>query len=158
MTKELIILIGNIGTGKSTLVKSYQEKGYIVIARDQLRYAIGGGTYVYNENFEPLIRNLDIQMFIAFVAIGVNLIVDEVNINKSMRKEYLHYAKLFGYHITAIDMPRLCMGEAVNRRMRNPHGQPSVDLWNKVWTKFESLYEEPTKIEGFDRIIKRKKS
>jgi len=154
MRKELIILIGNIGSGKSTYVKQYQEKGYVVVARDQLRYAIGGGTYIFNLDYEPTIWNTEIYIFRQFARKGVNLIIDEVGLSKEMRARYIGFAKKLGYTITTIEMPHLPMAEAVTRRMANPHGQPNWDLWAGVWTKFEGLYEEPTKDEGIDKIIK----
>ena len=61
--KNLIILVGNIGSGKSTYAKKYQKKGYIVIARDQLRYAIGGGEYIFNTKYEPLIWKTEYYLF-----------------------------------------------------------------------------------------------
>jgi len=36
--KELIILVGNIGTGKTTESKKLAKKGYIIISRDAFRY------------------------------------------------------------------------------------------------------------------------
>jgi len=53
--KELIILIGNLGTGKSTFAKTLVEKGYINISRDSLRYMIGAGKYIFNKEFEQSI-------------------------------------------------------------------------------------------------------
>jgi dephospho-CoA kinase len=37
MKKEIILLIGNIASGKSTIAKQYAKKGYVVISRDSLR-------------------------------------------------------------------------------------------------------------------------
>lgn len=154
MNKNLIILIGNIGSGKSTYAKRYQKLGYIVIARDQLRYAIGGGNYIFNKFYEPIIWRTELDFYKRFIDIRRNIIVDEVGINKKMRKRYIRYAKKRGYKITAIEMPKFCMGEAVNRRMINPHGQYDYKLWCQVWANFDGLYEEPSRKEGFGRIIK----
>lgn len=152
--KNLIILIGNIGSGKSTYAKKYQKKNYVIIARDQLRYGIGNGKYIFNLDYEPIIWRTELDMFKRFASLGVDILVDEVGITKSMRNIYIKYALPCGYKITAIEMPRFCMGDAVSRRMVNPHGQDDYKLWCQVWTKFEGLYEEPSKEEGFDRIIK----
>lgn len=155
--KHLIILIGNIGSGKSTYCKKYQEQGYIVIARDQLRYGIGNGKYVFNYKYEPVIWSTELYMFRKFIELEENIVVDEVGMSKNMRQRYIPYAKENGYTITALELPRLSMGESVTRRMINPHGQPNVELWKQVWTKFEAIYEPPTKEEGFDKIIKLEK-
>lgn len=152
--KQLVILIGNIGTGKSTYCEKYQKKGYVIIARDQFRYGIGGGKYIFNRDYESIIWETEHYMFRKFLDLGVNILIDEVGISKSMRNRYIPFAKEKGYEIIAIEMPHLCMGEAVSRRMINPHGQPDEKLWGQVWTKFEALYQPPTKEEGFDKVIK----
>lgn len=152
--KEIIILIGNIGSGKSTYSKKYQEKGYVIIARDQLRYGIGNGTYVFNRNYEPIIWSTEHYMFKYFLNLGVNLVIDEISINQKMRERYIPYAKSLGYKIIAIEMPNFNKKDAIKRRMTNPHNQYDSKLWEQIWTKFNALYEAPTKEEGFDKIIK----
>jgi predicted kinase len=151
--KELIILVGNIGEGKSTLCKKYQKKDYIVIARDSLRYAIGGGNYIFNEKYESIIWKTELYMLRKFMELGINIVVDEVGINKVMRARYVVPAKEYNYTIKCHMLPKLTMKEAVDRRMNDPHGQPDRKLWESVWVKFNNMYEEPTLNEGFDEII-----
>lgn len=155
---ELIILVGNIGTGKSTLTKEYVKKGYIVIARDALRYNIGAGKYIFDPQLEPAIWKTELEMFKSFIKLGVNVIIDEVGINKSIRARYIKEVKLPWYppyKITCIEMPKLSKNELVDRRMKDPHGQPDRKIWEQVWAKFDAMYEEPTKEEGIDKIIRR---
>ena len=152
--KELIILCGNIGTGKSTLAKQYQEKGYVVIARDGLRYSIGGGNYIFNTDYEPIIWGTELYMLELFMEHGVNLVIDEVGISKSMRVRYIIPARDYGYTIKCRVLPQLSMKEAVDRRMKDPHGQPNKELWENAWVKFQAQYEEPTLDESFDEIIR----
>jgi len=150
--KNLILMVGNIGTGKSTLTKEYSKKGYVVISRDSLRYGIGAGKYIFDLEYEPTIWNTELFMFRNFVKLGVNIIIDEVGINRELRARYIKYAKSFGYTIIVIEMPKLTMNEAVNRRMNDPHGQPDRKLWEQVWTKFNNMYEKPVHDEGIDII------
>ena len=153
-TKQLIILVGNIGSGKSTLTRKYIEKGYIAIARDYIRYAIGEGKYIFNPNYEPIIWGTEQYMFTRFMDLGVNIVVDEVGVSRRTRKAYIHYAQIKKYKIIAIVLPRYSQEEAVNHRMKNPHGQNDRRLWENVWEKFDAIYTEPTKAEGFDEIKK----
>lgn len=152
--KELIILCGNIGEGKSTLAKKYQEKGYVVIARDGLRYMIGGGNYIFNKEYESVIWETEFCMLKSFMEKGVNIVVDSVVISKALRVRYIIPAKDYGYIVKCHLLPKLGMKEAVDRRMRNPHGQYDRKLWEEVWLKFNRVYEEPSLKEGFDQIIK----
>ena len=151
--KEVIVLVGNIGSGKSTLTKRYQKLGYIVISRDQLRYAIGGGKYVFNTAFEKSIHATELYMYEKFLNLGKNIIIDETNMHNTSRKMYASLAKGYGYETSVIVLPKLTMKESVDRRMKDPHDQIDRKLWEKVWEKFDLMYEEPTKEEGFDNII-----
>jgi len=152
--KDLIILTGNIGSGKSILTKQYQAKGYVVIARDALRYAIGGGTYVFNTEYEAIIWETELLMLEFFMKLGVNIVVDEVGVSKAMRLRYITPAKKYEYAVKCHVLPKLTMKESIDRRMRDPHGQYNRKLWESVWLKFAKIYEEPSFEEGFTEIIK----
>ncbi len=152
--KEVIILVGNIGTGKSTLAKKYVEKGYVAIARDQLRYAIGDGTYIFNYDYESIIWKTELYLYKKFVDLGINIIVDEVGLTKQMRKRYISYADKEGYKILVIILKNLGKNECVNRRMKNPHGQFNKKLWEDIYDSFDGIYEEPELNEGIYHIFR----
>lgn len=152
--EEMIVMVGNIGSGKSTEAKTYQKAGYIVIARDQLRYAIGGGVYTFNPDYEYTIRKLEIKMLHEFLKLGCKVVIDEVGVSKAFRKEYLKIAKEYNYKIRAIEMLRLSKKESVDRRMQDPHQCPDRTVWDGVWDKFDNVYVSPTVAEGFDEVIK----
>lgn len=151
--KEVVILVGNIGTGKTTVAKKYINYGYIAIARDYLRYAIGLGEYRFDPNYEPIIWQTETYMYKKFVDLGVNIVIDEVGMSKKLRKKYIKYAKNRGYKMTAVVTENLSMKKAVDRRMKDPHGEFNRKIWEKVWTNFNKIYEVPTLKEGFDRIM-----
>jgi predicted kinase len=152
--KELIILVANVGEGKSTIAKQYQEKGYIVIGKDSLRYGIGAGNYVYKQEYEPIIWETELCMLEAFMDIGANIVIDSICVGKSMRARYISLAKTYEYKIKCHMLPKLTMKEAVDRRLQNPHGQNDKALWEHTWAKFQAQYEEPSLDEGIDEIIR----
>lgn len=151
--KEIIVLVGNIGTGKSTLTKEYQAKGYVVIARDTIRYAIGGGKYVFNLDYEPIVQSIENHMLEEFLEFGVNVIVDEVGVSKIIRGKYLTLGEIWGYKVTCIELKKLSKKECVDRRMINPHGTFDRKIWENVWDTFDNMYEHPSLDEGFNEII-----
>jgi len=155
--KELVLLIGNIGTGKTTLAKQYQEKGYIVVSKDGLRYAIGAGNYIYKQEYESVIWEIEEHMLEAFMELGVNIVVDAICVAKRMRSRYINRALYNKYKVTCHILPRLTMKEAVDRRMQDPHQQNDRNVWKRVWRRFDKVYEEPKKSEGINKIIKEKK-
>lgn len=153
MKKEIIVLIGNIGCGKSTVARRYIDAGFVAIARDYLRYAIGEGKYIFNRDYEHLIWKTERFMLRGFMELGANIVADEVGVSRQLRKMYIEHGKKYNYYIRAVVMPMLSMKDAVDRRMKDPHGQADRKLWEEVWTKFDSQYKEPTIEEGFDEII-----
>ena len=151
--QELIVLVWNIGCGKTTTARKYIDEGYVAIARDYLRYAIGEGQYIFNVDYESIIWRTERFMLRQFLELGVDVIVDEVGVSKKFRKMYLKYGKEYGYTIKAVVMPRLSMKESVDRRMNDPHGQFNRGLWEEVWTKFDKQYQVPDLQEGFNEVI-----
>ena len=140
--------------GKSTICKDIALAGHVIISRDSLRYMIGAGKYIYNTVLEPAIFEAEEGILRSFMKLGVNIIVDETGINKQYREPYVKLAKEYGYSTFAYVMPKLSKKESVDRRMKNPHDQADRTIWEGVWKKFDDLYEEPTKEEGFVSIIK----
>jgi predicted kinase len=155
-TKRLVILIGNIGSGKTTLAKRFVEKGYVVISRDALRYMIGGGKYIFDKQLELSVWAAERAIFEIFVEAGLNIVVDGAALSKRLRGGYfstLDIVDVWDYKCIAVVLPRLSMSECVERRMKDPHQQNDKNLWEGIWEKFDSQYEEPSLDEGFDKII-----
>ena len=152
---EIVIMVGNIGSGKSTLVGKYVEKGYLCVSRDALRYMVGAGKYIYNPiKIEESIFACEGKILRCLMLRRFNIVVDEVGVSKKFRYGYLQLARQYGYNAVAHVMRRLPKEICVERRMNNNHGDTSKEVWNRVWEKFNASYEEPSKTEGFTKIKK----
>jgi len=148
------MLIGNIGSGKSTYTRN-NYKDAVIVSKDGLRYSIGGGQYIFNRFYEPVIHTVSRYMVDCFCAIEVpEIILDETNVIKQGRKQFIKIAKRHGYKVIAVEFPRLSKEEAVTRRMTNPHCQSDRKVWEDVWESFDKRYSKSTLKEGFDEIIK----
>lgn len=156
---KIIILVGNVGSGKTTIAREFVERGYVAVARDILRYAIGDGKYIFSTSLEKLVWDTELFMFNELLRLGKNIVVDEISISKAMRERYFFeyfYGKYRHYEFIAIEMPKLTKEQSVQRKLQEPHQQPDSDLWAGVWEKFDKQYQKPTEDEGFSRIIKLK--
>lgn len=154
--KEMQILIGNIGSGKSTYCKEKVKEEYIIISKDDLRYSIGAGNYIFNLNYEQSISNCMLEFFHSLSQLNdIKIIIDETNMDKESRKFYLYWGKYYKYTKIAMIFPSLTKEESVKRRLQSNHGNTSKEVWDEVWERKNTIYEEPTKEEGFDIIMRR---
>lgn len=148
-----IIIIGNIGSGKSTICKRYAKEGFVILSRDALRYMIGGGTYKFDFNIEPIIVKSFQKMVKEFLKAKFPIVIDETNVSQKERVKYIKLTKKYKYMIIAHQMKRLSQRVSVNRRMKNPHDTPNKKIREEVWQKFDSQYNVPLFKEGFHQII-----
>jgi hypothetical protein len=85
--------------------------------------------------------------------IGWDIIIDETNMSTTIRNRHFDCVKDKGYNKIAIIMPKLSKESSVRRRMQANHGYGTAEVWGEVWDRFDKIYTEPTKEEGFDQII-----
>ena len=150
--KNLIILVGNIGCGKSTLSKKLAKQGYSIVCRDAFRYMIGAGEYIFDIKREPAVKRAAEVTLESFLQRELNIVCDETNVSKAMRKPLIELGLKYKYNISVIELPRLTKRKAVNRRMKSPHGRFGKDVWENVWDRFNLIYEAPETNEGINRI------
>ena len=151
--KKLILLIGNIASGKTTETLKLVKEGYRVISRDAIRYMVGAGNYIFDIDLEPTIKRSTLALLEEFLKDEINIVYDEVNVSKKLREPTIKLAKKYGYEVYALILPRVSKEESVNRRLKDNHGETSKDVWEIVWENFDKLYEEPTKEEGIKRAF-----
>jgi len=150
--KHIIVMIGNIGSGKSTVVETFVNKhGFLRISRDAFRYMLNN--YVWKSELEHYVWELERFAAEILMEAKLNIIVDEVGVSKRLRLSYIMFAKEYGYTIAAYVMPRLSKEESIKRRLQKPHGNQDAKMWEEVWERFDKTYEDPSFEEGFDTII-----
>jgi len=149
---KVIILVGNIGSGKSTYVKS-KEEDYVVISRDKTRYMLGNGNYVFISELEASVWAAEQAIFNNLLDTKINIIIDETNMSDSSRERYIKEARKAGYEISIAVFPKIPMEESIQRRISSNHGEFSKETWEVVWKNFDDKYVEPSFKEDVDYII-----
>ena len=154
MNKFLIILIGNIASGKSTLAKELDDAGFLVVSSDSIRYMLHPNEYKFKLHEEPIVYAIKIAAIKAIAKQGLSFVVDDAgNVFKRKRKIYVDIARKFGYELIAVHMPHISKKEAVKRRLKNNHGGYDSKKWGEVYDMFKDNLELPTIEEGFNKII-----
>jgi bifunctional polynucleotide phosphatase/kinase len=135
--KEIILMIGYPGSGKSTFVNNILiPMGYIRINRDTLKTV----TKCINETKKYLINQKSI-------------VIDNINHNIKSREKYIKLAKSYNYNVRCIIIDvsiELAMHNAMYRFIQNE--APRIpDIVYKVYNK---KYEPPSHAEGIKEIVK----
>ena len=155
--RKLILMVGNIGSGKTTYIKNLNQE-YVTLSIDKMRYMMGNGDYIFSYQLEEPIWQAELKLFKELIKKGINIVIDEINTNKNMRNRYIYNMLALTwecnkYEVTAVVMPKLSMKESVRRRLKQPHGDSTRKNWEMIWKKFDENYTAPTLEESFNKII-----
>lgn len=156
---RLIIMIGNIVSGKTTWIKQNRmvERSYIVLSKDDMRRMLGAGKYLYDEKLESIIHESLISMLHHFMRENIDIILDETNMDKVTRSHYLFLTKHgYDYETVAVVIPNPSKQEIIERIRHRQNkiewALTSEEVWKEVWERKNDKFEMPTKEEGFDEI------
>lgn len=148
--KELIIMTGNIGSGKSLVSSKYAKMGYVVVNMDAIQTMIGGGEYgLYDIDKKDIYNSIENVAISTALSKGFSVVIDRTNMDRKRRSRYIELGRNFGALIVSMDFTESKGG--LERRIKNSYGIPS-ETWIKVHEAMFHLYEEPSIDEGFDEL------
>ena len=148
---EMIILVGNIGCGKSTVALEYARKGYVVINADAITTMIGGGDYtLHDDKKKPIYKGIEYCTLCFAFDKGFSVVIDNTNMDRKTRARHICEANKLGVPVTVIDFGK---GDETTlaRRLCNTKGI-SEKQWRSVHKKFQKKYQKPKLSEGIDFI------
>lgn len=144
MPKELHMMIGGIGTGKSTFAqKMSKEQGLNIFSADKIEEE---NSHLSDKEIVDLLEN----MFNNQIMSGESFILDGKCLTAGERKNIISKAVANGYTVYGYDFGS---GNIVSllRRMNNPR-KFLRDFWEGVYQSDQRNYVEPEVEEGFERI------
>jgi len=122
---KMYILIGIPGCGKSTWSKENINENTVVICKDAFRSMLRID-YKYNKKYEPIVHDLQTAAIISAANNELDIIVDEVNINKAKRDKLKEIVP--DYEIVYVVFKNT---DTLDRRMNEPRGYTREE-WNEV--------------------------
>lgn len=91
MIRDIIILTGLPGSGKSTFAADYVKSGYIRLNKDELREMVN--MYSLNYKDEPLIQDMQLNLLGLLMDKGRNIIIDNTHTKTKYIKELADFIK-----------------------------------------------------------------
>ncbi len=159
MKTKLYIMVGNVGSGKSTWIKKFlancEDEKWVVVSKDAIRWMLGGGDkYLFDPDcLEKFIDAQTKEMIRSLIRNSVNVIVDETNEDVLSRRSILDLVPP-GVETTAVCMAFVPKEESLRRKSNVDanYGYGSK-VWCDVWDKKKAQSTEPTTDEGFDKLL-----
>ncbi len=145
MSKIIHILIGGIGTGKSTFAKQLSKKENIrIISGDEIQDR-------YKKLSDSKVDEITVKLLNESFLRDKSFIVDGKNLNPQSRRSIINIAKGRGYTIYGYDFGK---GSIVSllRRLRNPR-RFTEEFWEQVYQSDMKSFRNPELNEGFDKIF-----
>ena len=149
----MYMMVGNIGTGKSTTSKLLMADDTMYISEDLIAPMMTDGRYdqgVWSPAHFRIYRKVKVAGTEAALANDYHVIVDGTNIAVENRAKYIEVAKK--YNATVIVYVFLDSEFGLQNRLRNHRGTPP-EVWKEVHAELERKFEMPDKLEGIDKII-----
>ena len=139
----LIVLVGNIGTGKSTYANEQKklDSKTQVVSFDE----INEEQHKIDNNFKIVSDKIE-----SYLDSGMNVIVDGLNLDRSIRAMLVSFAKRKQKYSKIIDFG-LGDESSLQRRIKKSPDTPAEE-WRKRHNKNQLVYEKPSSDEYYDEI------
>jgi len=152
---EITLLIGTIGSGKSTLSQKMAKNGALIINDDAIVTSLHGDYQLYDPKLKPLYKGIENQILSYGVLLNKDIVVDRgLNLTVQSRARWIDLACSFDCEISAILFPFSSPNVHARRRMRHDDRGNDRKTWKKIAEHHQNVYEEPSLKEGFKKIIK----
>ena len=149
--QELILLVGNVGCGKSFLAKRLTKRGAIAINNDALLQTFHGGEYTYDSNLKEFYHECEREIFSNALMTGRSIVVDRTNMDKKSRQRFIEPSQKYpDLEVVVFDFgPGTDI--SLQRRLNSPKEQ-TAKTWTSVHKMLKSKYEKPSFDEDIHRI------
>lgn len=150
----MILLIGCIGSGKSTWIKNNIDEKSLIINDDAIVNCFHADNYkLYNKNLKPLYKSIENLAISWGLNSGLDVIIDRPNLNVNTRRRYIELARSFDCeNIIAVIFPLITPETSAKRRVSGDNRGRSYEYWLKAAQYQMDRYNEVRLSEGFSEI------
>ncbi|XP_075216122.1 polynucleotide kinase 3'-phosphatase isoform X2 [Lycorma delicatula] len=137
-TKEVVVMVGSPGSGKSFFVKTYMvPAGYVHVNRDTLG------------SWQRCISDMEHAL-----SSGKSVVIDNTNPDKMSRKRYLDIAMNKKIPCRCFVLNTTIQHAMHNNKFRRLTHEDHVPVNDIIINSYKKKFESPTKDEGFSEIVK----
>ena len=138
----LVILVGNVGTGKSTFCEKLKKDGRHIVCPDNYP---GSLKIKQNRMIREIEQGLDINKYV---------VLDGNTLSARARDKLLYFSKKKGCKSIVFDFGP---GNDITLTRRiNSNKDLTPEEWTSIHERNQYEYEKPDLKEGFDRIVRKK--
>ena len=149
--QKVYITTGLPGSGKSSWAGAFANSDYNIkiVNADSFRTMLHG-RYTFNVATEPCVHECCKSMVRCLLEQGFDVIIDECNVSKAVRKGWISYIRSLRPEIEIHSVIFYTSADVCKQnKLVNNYGLPS-GWWYSVVDKIAANYQPVSKSEGFD--------
>lgn len=151
----LEVLVGMIGSGKSTYARHRASAGAVVVCHDSIVQTLHPGAK-YNSLLKPAYHALEYVAAKTAILCGNRVVIDRTNLTRASRERWIELGKELECRVVAIKFPvsEFIEDHAERRFKDDPRGL-SLGAWTQIAMDHARQAERSplSEREGFDAII-----
>lgn len=151
---RMILLVGQIASGKTTRAREYAKMGAVIVSGDAIVEAVHAGDYsAYREEHKPIYKAAADAIVLTALALGRTVVIDRTNLTKASRARFIALARSLDCDVDAVVFPLETAATHAQRRADSDCRGLTFTAWLRVAERKEKEIEWPTAEEGLDTIF-----